>query len=533
MRGERWTRTPERSGFRRLVSATGVGLVAALLPMAVAAAATLGPRTPLERHQFQRISTSLEISEFLAALAARSRLARVEVLGRSAGGRPVEALSLSAYSRPSPERLTILLVGTQHGTEPSGGEALLIAARDLVSGSRRRVLDTAEILLVPNANPDGRDRRRRVNGHGVNLSTDFVTLSQPESRALNDLVMRERPEVVLDVHESAILKKRSLGRQGYLTDFEAQFEMANNTNVAPRIRGLSLTVLLPEIIARVNGRGLPAQRYIGEITSIRQPLTNGGLSLRNLRNKAGLAGAFSFLVENRLDPPGSGYPTLRNIRLRTAKQLLSVYTFLDTILAHRSEILAATRTPDPRRCVVLDVGYRLDALHPTLTLPLRRRTDGVLEARSFADHRAVEGSAEVPLARAYVVTGHQERMRVLLDRHRIAYRRLARPHSTRARALLAWRGGGQRATTVAAAEVELRAEPPDLWIDLEGIDLERRDAALLTLLLEPRSTSSVFQYPGFGSLLTTGARPFLYRVEHHGRTEPPCTAGTATPDHPP
>ncbi|MGH8479403.1 MAG: M14 family zinc carboxypeptidase [Gammaproteobacteria bacterium] len=530
MHGEWWTRAPDLlgSGPCRLVSATGLLFIAALLATAGAAAATLGPRTPLERHQFQRISTSQEISEFLAALAARSRLTRVEILGRSAGGRPVEALYLSAYSRPSPGRLTILLVGTQHGTEPSGGEALLIAARDLVSGSRRPVLDTAEIILVPNANPDGRDERRRVNGHGVNLSTDFVTLSQPESRALNDLVMRERPEVVLDVHESAILKKRSLGRQGYLTDFEAQFEIANNPNIAPRIRGLSLTVLLPEIIARVKGRGLPAQRYIGEITSVRQPLTNGGLSLRNLRNKAGLAGAFSFLVENRLDPPGSGYPTLRNIRLRTAKQLLSVYTFLDTILAHRSEILAATRTPDPTRCVILDADYRLDTAHPTLTLPLRRRADGVLEARRFADHRAVEGSDEVPLARAYVITGHEDRMRLMLDRHRFAYRSLARRVSTKARALIPSRRRGQMAGSVPAADVELRAAPPDLWIDLDV-----RNAALLTLLLEPRSTSSVFQYPEFGALRMPGGNPFLYRVEHRGRTEPPCAAGTATPGNPP
>ncbi len=495
----------------RLVRVTGLLLLTALT--AGAAAPVRGLMTPLERHQFRHISKSREISDYLAALAVRSGEAHVETLGRSAGGRPIEALYLSRYlsryARSPTERLTILFVGTQHGTEPSGGEALLIAARDLLSGRLRAVLDWTDIILVPNANPDGRDRRRRVNGNGVNLSTDFVTLSQPESRALNDLLMRERPEVVLDVHESAILKKRSLGSQGYLTDFEAQFEIANNPNVAPAIRDLSLTVLLPEIIQRVEARGLRAQRYIGEITSIHQPLTNGGLSFRNLRNKAGLSGAFSFLVENRLDPAGVSYPTHRNIRLRTAKQLMSIEAFLETIRANRPSILAAVRRKDPRPCVILDVGYRLDTAHPTLILPLRRRADGVLEPRRFADHRAIESRDPVPLPRAYAVSGHADRMRVLLDRHRIRYRTATHAHSINARALL----------PPSATQGKPSETRPDLWIEPDS-----RSGKLLALLLEPRSTSSVFRHPELGALMRRGGAPFLYRIEHDGRSHEPCAS---------
>ncbi len=479
-----------------------------------AGAAGPGLRTPLERHQFQQISKSREISEFLAALSARSQQARVETLGHSAGGRPLEALHLSRPARPAQERLTLLFVGTQHGTEPSGGEALLLLARELLAGRLSSVLDTAELILVPNANPDGRDERRRVNGNGVNLSTDFVTLSQPESRALNDLLMRVRPEVVLDAHESAILKKRSLGKEGYLTDFQAQFEIANHPNVAAPIRDLSLTLLLPEILRRVEARGLPAQRYIGEITSTHQALTNGGLSLRNLRNKAGLAGAFSFLVENRLDPPGPPYPTYRNIRLRTAKQLMSIEAFLETILAHRRAILAAVRRADASPCVVLDVAYTLDAAHPLLTIPLRRRADRVLVPMRFADHRAVESRDARPLPRAFAVTGNEHRLRALLDRHRIAHRMVTLPGSTEGRALLP--PSAMDAPSVGSV---LRASPPDLWIEADA-----RNGRLTTLLLEPHSTSSVFRHPEFRTLMKPGAAPFLYRIEHAGERAEPCAA---------
>ena len=50
------------------------------------------------------------------------------------------------------------------------------------------------------------------------------------------------------------------------------------------------------------GRGLDAREYVGEITDIEQPITHGGLSLKNLRNRAAMEGAFSLLLENRLDP---------------------------------------------------------------------------------------------------------------------------------------------------------------------------------------------------------------------------------------
>lgn len=241
-------------------------------------------------------------------------------IATSALGRPVDALLVSSEmhrfkaGRASPDKITLMLVGSQHGTEPSGAEALLLAAREIVEGSLHSYVEDMNFVLIPNGNPDGRDLHRRVNGHGVNLSTNFTILSEPESRGIMEALYTWKPEVVLDVHESAALKKKSLAKQGYLIDFEAQFEGANNPNVDCGIRTFSFDRLLPDLIARVNAHGLHAQRYIGEITDITQPITHGGLSLRNLRNVAGMMGSFSFLLENKLDPSTGTYPTARNIR---------------------------------------------------------------------------------------------------------------------------------------------------------------------------------------------------------------------------
>ena len=155
-----------------------------------------GIATPLESAGYTRISSSAEIEDFLARLAASATHARHEIWGRSADGRPLSALVCPARQEPA---LTVLLVGSHHGgSEPAGGEALLVLARSLLHGPLAPLLDRHTVIIVPNANPDGRDNTSNRNGAGVNLNRDYAWLSQPESRALNAGVLRYRPDVVLD-----------------------------------------------------------------------------------------------------------------------------------------------------------------------------------------------------------------------------------------------------------------------------------------------------------------------------------------------
>ncbi len=497
----------------------------AVCPLTIGVRAAEDLRTPLERAEYSRISKSAEVSAYLQRLQASSPFVRYLLLGRSAGARVIEALFISEApgawppgARPE-TRLTVLLIGTQHGTEPSGGEALLVVAREILHGSLRSLLRDGDFILVPNANPDGRDLRKRVNANGVNLSTDFVLLSQPESRVLNDLLLRMRPEVVLDVHESAAFKGKSLGREGFMTDFEAQFEIANNPNVDAEVRALSLGRLLPAILERCRARGLPAERYIGEITSTRQPVTNGGLSLKNLRNKAGFLGAFSFLVENRLDPRAGQYATYRNIRVRANKQLIGIVSFLEVVQAYRQEILArvtAMRRSNHAVPTTLYAGYQLDQQHPRVAIPLVRIDNGERVPHWFADHRAVQADPPVARPAAYVITRHGEQLKPVFDRQGIRYRAVDRALETPAVAQRMLEDSvvhliGTKAVTMKNTEaysINLAIAPGAL-----RIDLAQPYGALAPLLLEPRSASSIFQSAGYAALLPQSGDHFVYRIE--------------------
>lgn len=492
--------------------------------LTLCASATAGEslQTPLEESGYQRLPDTVAIAWFLRRLEALSPRLKIFPYGHSAGGRPLLAVLISSdpqflrTGKSAPGKLKVMLVGGQHGTEPSGTEALQILAKEAATSGLEDLLKVLDLIVVVNSNPDGRDSHRRVNAHGVNLSTDYVSLSQPETQALVKLLIEFRPHALLDIHESAILKKKSLGAQGYLTDFEAQFEYANHPNVAPELGAFSEQVFLPELLQAVSAQGLPARHYLGEITSIDQPITHGGVSLRNLRNYAGMRGIFAWLVENRLDPPGD-WPTPRNIQARVAKQSLCLKAFLAKLIEFRHQILARVRKArEEPKVVALRAGYAPLPDRAEIAVALRRLEDGRKVTRKFAYLGRVVGEDWVLAPRAYAILTHhlgarrRRALMTLLDRHGIAYLKLTRSKSVAAVVhkltkieIRRWRQGviAHREVKVKVQEKrqKLKLLPGDLWLPL------RQEAgALALLLLDPRSSTGIFQDPAYTSWLSEG-----------------------------
>lgn len=498
----------------RLERATGRGVSLALLLLA---ACGVRSPTPIERAHFARQSTSAEISAYITELAADHPVAEVVPLGVSAGRRPLQAVVLSK----GPGRLPVMILGSQHGTEPSGSEAVLRLARDVVGGPLASLLDDLDLILVPDANPDGRDLHRRVNADGVNLSTNFAILTEPEARAIHDAVLRWQPAVLIDVHESAVFKRLTLARQGYMTDVEAQFEIATHPDVDPSLVSFSRETVLAEVLARLNAGGLRAEPYIGEITDVGQPITHGGLSLRNLRNEAALRGVMTFLIENRLDPKTGTYATPRNLGARVEKQYVSLVALLEVCREQRTEIarvVAETRQRalDGSAPLHLVARYALDPAEPTVRVRMRRVDTNEPVDRTFVYYGRVV--AEIPLAMpaAYVVVGHQEEMRQLLARHAIAFETLTTPRTVVAvvqhvRASETVPGpyglGWVTEHTVDARETAVAVPAGALWIPLD--QPARR---LIPHLLEIDASNTVFREPAYAPLVTAGEDFFVYRI---------------------
>lgn len=469
--------------------------------------------TPLETNHFARSSRSSEMSDFMHSMATRDARVRLEIIGHSVQGRPIEALIFSKPQQSSSPRLKLLLIGSQHGaSEPASGEAMLAIANDILTGSLSGKLDALDIMIIPNANPDGRDLGTRANAQGININADFVRMSQPETRALKFALLSFQPDVTLDSHESAVLKRKSLGREGYMTDFNAQFESSNHPSTPLALRQLAYNILLPEITQRVSADKLPAHRYIGEIVSIKQPITNGGLTLKNFRNMAGMHGALSFLVETKLDSGDDSYPTHRNIKARLERQLICLRNFVNVIAENRALILtqvAAARASQSHEALTLKARYVPDPSHPFEQIPLRRLDTRALEIHRFADHRRVETASVLPLPRALAITQHQSEMARFLEAQSIAFVTLKNKQKTTATLNhFVWDNNPlsgavlQRSST---REVELAS-------GTLLIDLSQARGRLAMLLLDPRSNSTVFIDPNYKILLASKQTFFIYSL---------------------
>jgi hypothetical protein len=298
-----------------------------------------------------------------------------------------------------------------------------------------------------------------------------------------------------------------------MTDFSTQFEIANNPSIVPALRRYAMNEVLMPWIAAANDAGLIAHRYIGEIKSSRQPVTNGGLTLNNFRNRAGIEGALSFLMETRLDPRDGQYPTFRNIKERVRLQRTSIEKFITLLHAERKQVLAtvaAARKEADTAPLVLDARYGPALGNPRVAIELRRISNGKLEKIDFADHRSVFNGEPLPMPAAYVVPADQTELRVLLDRHEVAYRILDEPRALWAVEFQAAPAAGRADAAQASVRERVkrvRAETGDLWVEMS-----QPRGRLAALLLEPRSTSSVWLKPEFLRFKAVGKALPVYRV---------------------
>ena len=135
-------------------------------------------------------------------LAGSPAPAAAERIGRSVEGRPI---GVTRVGDPAATR-RVLVVGCVHGDE-CAGRAVVDALRGATPAPG------TQLLLVRNANPDGFAHRTRGNARGVDLNRNAAQgwrsggvhgarpFSEPETRALRALVLRERPALTVWYHQ--------------------------------------------------------------------------------------------------------------------------------------------------------------------------------------------------------------------------------------------------------------------------------------------------------------------------------------------
>uniref|UniRef100_UPI003D7E66C3 M14 family zinc carboxypeptidase n=1 Tax=Kineococcus sp. SYSU DK005 TaxID=3383126 RepID=UPI003D7E66C3 len=164
-----------------------------------------------------------DLAPWLNDLQRRSDRVSVEVIGRSTQGRDLYLVTVtspeSAGEARRQERMRAriqddpagaardraLLEGYKapvfvnaniHGNEWEGTDGARRVIERLATSDDpgvRRVVDTARVHVVVTMNPDGRVAGTRRNAADFDLNRDFITASQPETRAVRDAIIGTQP----------------------------------------------------------------------------------------------------------------------------------------------------------------------------------------------------------------------------------------------------------------------------------------------------------------------------------------------------
>lgn len=322
-----------------------------------------------------------EMLDFIYALQAQSASMHVRVVGESQEGRaiPLLVFSNSGFTATADllrlGRPVVFLVGLQHGNEPAGGEAMLVLARELATGTLRPLLDKLTILIVPHANPDGAHYFRRSPHGTTDINRDHVKVALPETAALHRVVNEYQPHVFADAHEFSVAT-RWIEKFGLLQSWDFMVQYATHPNVPRALTELADGLYLPNLRREMDQIGYTSFWYYTTSYNLKDKRVDmGGVSPDIGRNFASLQNAISFLVESR------GVGIGRESFARRVHTLVAAMTnLLNTTADHaprvmrvvhetRADLVRRGRAPAPGDHIAVTVKRALETKKLTMIDP--------------------------------------------------------------------------------------------------------------------------------------------------------------------
>ena len=290
--------------------------------------------TPLEKANFNKLTSHSELIEFLKEVDLQSELITTEVLTKSVEGRDILVVYFSnGKFGADKNKLKVLIFAQQHGNEQSGKEGALLLIKELLKKENRYLFDRIDLALIPQMNPDGSEKNQRRNGNNVDLNRNHLILTEPETIALHKLFNKYKFEVTMDVHEYWPYGEE-WKKLGYRRNFDVTIGAVTNINVSEKIRDLSYKKYLPFIFNFISSYGYSAFHYLPGGPIGIDYIRFSTFDINDGRQSFGIQNTLSFIQEGM---NGEDY-SLDRIERRANSQMIGMLGLLKFCYENQKEI---------------------------------------------------------------------------------------------------------------------------------------------------------------------------------------------------
>jgi hypothetical protein len=316
------------------------------------------PDNPADKTIKLNLAPYHSLAPKLNALQQKSNRISVEVAGQSGLGRDLYLVTLTAPESPAESRLQeqfranieegrkvpaglykapVWINNNIHGDEWEGTDGALRVIEHLATSNDREtqnLLRRSRIYFNLTANPDGRVAGTRQNNAGFDLNRDFATSSQPENRAMREIVENTQPLMMLDEHgyvENTLIEPTTPPHgQNYDFDLYIKHGYANGLAMEKGVQALGHPeAAKPEI---------PFRDYDPGVWDGWAPIYTAQYSMYH--------GAISYTIEIPQQVNRQAYDTLpatelqRRARINTDVVESTIKTTIDYVDDHRGDLIS-------------------------------------------------------------------------------------------------------------------------------------------------------------------------------------------------
>jgi len=384
--------------------------------------------TPGEQRGWFAPTTPAEANDYLARLAGSKETVTLDTLAWVDGGAmdpdsslPVLLVRLRRPASGDRERLRVLVLSGESGTDLSGPEVGLQVVREMALGGIGSLLDDLEISIVPAANPWGLLWWVPESPSGVDLTRDHLRLRSPSTRAVHDFVRRWQPHLVVELRE--------LGP----TVYRVQAAVPRHPNVDPDLTTYGRFYLLPYVANELAKNSVLFREYVAvepDPGGIGTPLlgadalpegaflTPGELGAKHTLNAFSLAGSLSIMLGVASVGGAEGLP-------ERVQMLYESLGYLLEVAAAQAAGLRDRRPSEPSALSVRQAWAR-DGDRPDLVWLVWTDQGRIAQQTTDRWHPIVRRRLALPVPPAWVIEPEGREWAELVSAHGFAVERLRR-----------------------------------------------------------------------------------------------------------